>query len=165
MQDVIVRSARLPSAVKKRARSILRLLQEAEDHSRKKSHAHFRDRGLALLDTLVDVLGSSWGFWRMGIDQVNASPLQTGRLAPAAAWLIQKRKIPIYRDTSRFEMATPTGVAILSVIVDKFRSTCRLLQLIRSGYGAGPKRDFRQAKRAGNPSRTASTCFYRPKTA
>ncbi len=72
------------------------------------SKGEFDDNGLALLDTMVDVIGNSWGFWRLGIGAASASShVNTGRIAPATAQILKKYKIPAYSTQSQYELATP----------------------------------------------------------
>jgi uncharacterized protein (DUF111 family) len=67
-----VAEAALPEAVKRRALDILSRLDKAECGAHRSSSSHWETDGLGLLDTLVDVLGTSWGFWKMGISSVYA---------------------------------------------------------------------------------------------
>src|SRR5205814_1323883 len=84
----------------------------------------------------VDVLGNAWSFWRLGIDDVTASPLNTGRLAPATVHLLKRAKVPIYSQNQTVELATPTGVAILVHLAKRF-APMPVLEIRKAGYGAG----------------------------
>jgi uncharacterized protein (TIGR00299 family) protein len=135
----VVRKSLLPRAVKSNAIQILDRLIAAE----KKAHGanangEFDPDGLGLLDTLVDVLGSSWGFWRLGLEGACASAINTGRIAPATAQMLKNYKIPAYSTQSQYELATPTGVAILSVLAETF-GAMPSLTIEAAGYGAGQK--------------------------
>jgi uncharacterized protein (DUF111 family) len=135
-----VRRGPLPDPVRKRALDILSSLQRAEheahgqDHGH--PHGHFDPKGLGRIDTLVDVIGFSWGFWKLGLRDVMASSLNTGRIAPATFRLVARAKVPVYADTSAHELATPTGTAILTNIVRRFIPMAPM-RVHRAGYGAG----------------------------
>jgi uncharacterized protein (DUF111 family) len=131
-----VRHAPLPDPVRKKALLILSALQEAERQAHGHDHGHFDPKGLGRIDTLVDVVGSCWGFWKLGIKDVSASALNTGRIAPATTHLLARYKIPVFSDTAVLELATPTGVAILTQTVQQFASM-PIQNLIKTGYGAG----------------------------
>jgi len=132
----VLEQAPLPEPVRKRSLAILSDLLWAERQAHGHDHGKFDPRGLGRLDTLVDVIGSSWGFWKLGIENVVASPLNTGRIAPATAKLLARSKIPIFSDSSREELATPTGVAILGRIANRFGSLPKV-RLAKAGFGAG----------------------------
>jgi uncharacterized protein (DUF111 family) len=131
-----VRRGPLPEPVRKRAIAILSSLQQAEREAHGHDHGHFDPKGLGRIDTLVDVIGCSWGFWRLGIKEATASVLNTGRIAPATARLLARAKVPVFSDTAEQELATPTGVAILTHMAKHFTPMPPLL-ILKSGYGAG----------------------------
>lgn len=131
-----VRQSRLPQAVKERALAMLSSLQWAESQAHGHGRGDFDPDGLGLLDTLVDVVGNAWGFWRLGIAEVTASPVNTGRMAPATVHLLARNRIPAYSLELGAELATPTGVAILSHLAQNFASL-PTLEIKKAGYGAG----------------------------
>ena len=131
-----VRASRLAGPIKRNADAILKRLQTAEQRVHGGKSGSFDSDGLGLLDTLVDVVGCCWGFWKLGLSDVMASPLNTGRLAPASAWMLQDRAIPAYTTDSQRELATPTGIAILCELARQF-GPMPVLNLQVSGYGAG----------------------------
>jgi len=135
----VVRRSHLPPTVKANALHIFERLLSAEKRAHGgHSQGRFDPEGLGLLDTLVDVLGSSWGFWRMGLDSPTASSVNTGRIAPATTQILKECRIPTYSTQSQLELATPTGVAILSVLVKEFGPMPQL-DIRAAGYGAGQK--------------------------
>jgi len=135
----VVRRSGLPRAVKMTALQIFDRMISAEKRAHGgHSKGEFDRDGLGLLDTLVDVLGSSWGFWRLGFSPVTASHVNTGRIAPATAQILKECKIPAYSTQSQLEFATPTGVAILSVLAKDF-GAMPALDIRAAGYGAGQK--------------------------
>jgi pyridinium-3,5-bisthiocarboxylic acid mononucleotide nickel chelatase len=132
-----VRKAPLPAEVKRNALEIFARLQKAETQAHRHGSGEFDPQGLGLMDTLVDVIGVCWGFWKMGITQVQASPIRTGRVAPATAAMLKDAQVPIYTNTTATELATPTGVSILLQFA-KFKPLPEI-QLEKAGYGAGQK--------------------------
>jgi uncharacterized protein (TIGR00299 family) protein len=131
-----VRRAALAPHPKKHALSILDRLEDAERQAHGKKQADFDPNGLGLLDTLIDVVGNSWALWKLGIDSFTASALNTGRVAPATAYMLQEARVPVYSSQSRYELATPTGVAILLEFAKEFKPMPEL-RLEKTGYGAG----------------------------
>jgi pyridinium-3,5-bisthiocarboxylic acid mononucleotide nickel chelatase len=132
----IIRKAELPQPVRRRALAVLTSLREAEKAAHGHAHDSFDPKGLGRIDTLVDVIGTSWCLWRLNIRDAFASELNTGRIAPATGVLIRRAKIPVYTKNSSHELATPTGVAILSHLVKRFRPL-PVTQIHKTGYGAG----------------------------
>lgn len=137
MRNVIVKAA-LPTPVKSRSLEILKSLNRAEQKAHGSKSSDWDPNGLGLLDTFVDVVGTSWGFWKLGLQPTKASSLNTGRIAPATAALIKERAIPCYTTQSQLELATPTGVAIISAFVEEF-GTFSFETFHRAGYGAGQR--------------------------
>jgi pyridinium-3,5-bisthiocarboxylic acid mononucleotide nickel chelatase len=131
-----IRRAPLPVPVRHKALEILLALKAAEEEAHGHDHGHFDPKGLGRIDTLVDVVGCSWGFWKLGIQKVSASALNTGRIAPATLRLLARAKVPVFSDTAEFELVTPTGAAILTHVAQRF-TPMPLLQLVKAGYGAG----------------------------
>lgn len=135
----VVSSAKLPGAVRLRSLSIIRALIQAEAAAHGHSHREFDPNGLGRLDTLVDVIGCSWGIWRLGLHKATASALNTGRIAPAVSHMVRKCKVPVFSDSAELELATPTGVAILTHWVKQYR-VMPIMRLSQAGYGAGTRR-------------------------
>ncbi|HVO32865.1 MAG TPA: nickel insertion protein, partial [Elusimicrobiota bacterium] len=84
-----IRRSTLPGPVRESAAQTIERLAEAEKRVHRGATARFDDEGLALLDTLVDVAGVIWGFWRMGFREITASAVVTGRIPPTGARLIE----------------------------------------------------------------------------
>lgn len=141
----IIRNSRLPRIVRERALSTFEALRWAEAQAHERAQGEFDPQGLGRLDTLVDVVGCSWGFWRLGLSDVIASPVNTGRLAPATAHLLKRHRVPAFSDTPEYELATPTGVALLAVLAGHFEAM-PAMRVEASGYGAG------QRDRRGRPN-------------
>src|SRR6185437_14724008 len=135
MRAAVARAA-LPGPVKKRSLQILELLQWAERRAHQSRRDAFEPRGLGLLDTLVDVVGTSWGFWKLGLQDIVCSPVNTGRIAPATAHILRQYHIPVYSTQSQY--ATPTRTAIIAAAAKEF-GPLPWQQFARAGYGAGTR--------------------------
>lgn len=133
-----VRRAALPAWVKSSTLQIFDRLEFAERQAHGHSKGGFDPEELGLLDTLVDVVGNSWGFWKLNLRDVISSPINTGRIAPATATMVQKARTPVYSTSTALELATPTGVAILLQFAKEFKPMPQM-QLENTGYGAGAK--------------------------
>ncbi len=121
---------------------------EAAVHNVLPEHVHFHEVGA--VDTLVDIAGACWGLEKLGIDRVTASPFPwfTGHVecahgriplpAPAAARLMQGK--PVRPSSSQEELVTPTGAALVHVLVDEFLEggPCGRLAALGTGYGSRP---------------------------
>ncbi len=132
----IISGSRLPLVVKASAQAILTGLRMAEAKAHGHDHQRFDPKGLGRIDTLVDVIGNAWGFWRLGIQDVVASSVNTGRIAPATRALLTRYHVPVFSDSSTQELATPTGVAILTQLTQVFKPLGGLY-VQKAGYGAG----------------------------
>ena len=146
----ILRKARLDADVRKRALAIYEGLAEAEArvHGIPVEKVHFHEVGA--MDAIVDVTGAAIGLARLGITRVTASPVALGegsvetdhgRLPlPAPATLELLRGAPTVPAHVAWETVTPTGAAILRVVVDAY---CALpaMTVGAVGYGAGNERE------------------------
>ena len=86
----------------------------------------------APLDAIVDVVGIAAALHDLGIDRIVASPIAMGhgttRSAhgvlpnppPAVARLLASRDVPIVGVDTPMELATPTGVAVLVALAERF---------------------------------------------
>lgn len=132
----IFQRAPVPKPVRQDAIRILKSLKQAEAQAHGHAHGLFDPKGLGRIDTLVDILGNAWGFWRLGIRAVVASPVNTGRIAPATRALLSRHRVPVYSNSPHQELATPTGVAILTHYARQFLPLKRIV-IVNAGYGAG----------------------------
>jgi uncharacterized protein (TIGR00299 family) protein len=141
----IVRAARLPEAVQRRAESIFRRLAAAEArvHGSTVDEIVFHEVGQ--IDAIIDVAGASLGLHLLGIERVYCSPLPCGRgriqsahgvtPSPAPATVELLRDCPAYFVDLDAEFVTPTGAAILTSIATFEPWPAMSVQSI--GYGAG----------------------------
>ncbi|HUJ79161.1 MAG TPA: LarC family nickel insertion protein [Nitrospiria bacterium] len=149
----LVRRSRLPSSVIERALACLRALHETEVELHGRGELPDAFRGVALLDTLVDVVGVVAGFERLGITSVTVSPINLGRgmighasapssahhgplpvPAPATARLL--RGFSIFSDGPAAELTTPTAAALIRTLA-RPSPTVPLMRLTAVGHGAG----------------------------
>lgn len=136
----------LPKEVTDRAAAVFRELAaaEAKVHGIAVEKVHFHEIGA--VDTLVDIVGCVMGLYVLGIRQLHASPIPLGRgfvdcahgrlplPAPAVCELL--RGLPVYGVPVDQELVTPTGAALLKVLVDRFGPMEPML-IDSTGYGAG----------------------------
>jgi uncharacterized protein (TIGR00299 family) protein len=141
-------AADLPEPVRQRAHRIFDTLAAAEGavHGIAPPDVEFHEVGA--LDAIVDVVGVAAALHDLGIERLVASPIAMGhgttRSAhgvlpnppPAVARLLASREVPITGVDTPMELATPTGVAVLVALADRFG---RLPEMVveRVGYGAG----------------------------
>ena len=145
----IVESAGLPPRATARATEAYRLLAAAEArvHGSTPEKIHFHEVGAK--DAIVDIAGAMVGVEWLGAESFSSTPVSTGSgtieclhgvlpiPAPATAELL--RGIPQQVGPVGGELATPTGVAILSVLLGETPQTQPVLTAERNGYGAGSR--------------------------
>lgn len=147
--EKIIDSSSLPVHIKQRGLRIFRRLFEAEARVHGKTYAATHLHELGAIDCIIDIFGALIGLEALGVEKVYASAVnlgsgriraEHGRLpvpAPATAELLTGA--PVYSsDSSRFELTTPTGAAILREITEAFINI-PLMQIDKIGNGAGNK--------------------------
>jgi len=117
---------------------------EAKVHRTKIDKVHFHEVGA--VDSIVDIVGGVIGMKELDVEQVLASPLNTGEgtvecehgilPVPAPATLELLKGIPCYSSGIPYELTTPTGAAMIGFWADAFQSL-PLMKIQKSGYGAG----------------------------
>ena len=144
----MIDAGRLSTPQKELARAIFTRLAEAEAevHGVGVEEVHFHEIGAA--DSIADIVGTAVGWDLLGVDRIVASPVAvgTGKVkiahgrcsipAPATAELLQG--IPLAESSVPCELTTPTGAAILAVLVDAF-GPVPSMRVERIGYGAGQR--------------------------
>ena len=130
------------------AKKIFQAIAEAEAHVHGTTidKVHFHEVGA--IDSIVDIVGAAIGFDLLGVDEIVASPVPTGRgrieiahgvcpiPAPATAELL--KGIPLVDLAVEAELTTPTGAAILKALVTRF-SALPEMTVESIGYGAGSR--------------------------
>jgi len=152
--EIIDRSSLKASIKEKSSRIFIRLADaEAKIHLTKRNSIHFHEVGA--LDSIVDIVGAAIGLELLGITEVRSSAVNVGSgtvqtshgllpiPAPATAEML--KGIPVYQSATQFELATPTGAAIISTLGTSF-GLLPSMRVDRVAYGAGEK-DF-----AGKPN-------------
>jgi uncharacterized protein (TIGR00299 family) protein len=146
----LIESTGLATAIKQKSGMIFKRLAEAEAkvHGTTVDKIHFHEVGA--VDSIVDIVGSVIGMELLGISQVMTSSINVGSgsvktshgllpvPAPATAELL--RGIPFYESSTKFELTTPTGAAIISTLC-VFFGRLPTMKMERIAYGAGDK-DF-----------------------
>lgn len=144
----ILDASSLPPVVRERASNVFKTLAEAEArvHGVAVEQVHFHEVGA--LDAIVDVVGSVAGLELLGVRQVYASSLPTGKgmvrtshgplpvPAPATMEILARVAAPLRAVDVEAELVTPTGAAILATLAT-FRQPD--MQLKSVGYGFGTR--------------------------
>ena len=119
---------------------------EAAAHGSTPGTVHFHELGSA--DTLVDVVGTLYGWRALGIGRAFAGPVNVGGgtvrtehgvfpvPAPATARLLEGRSI--FSDGADGEKTTPTGALLLTELTEALTGTPPFT-IERTGYGAGDR--------------------------
>ena len=146
----IIEGSPLSPAVKEKSGRIFKRMAEAEAkvHGTVPDKIHFHELGA--IDAIADIVGSVIGLELLGITRIITSSVNVGSgtvqtshgifpiPAPATAELL--KGIPFYQSSTQFELATPTGAAIISTLCDSSGSL-PAMTVDRIAYGAGDK-DF-----------------------
>ncbi len=146
----IISSSSLSGPVKQKSGLIFNRLAEAEAkiHGTTLEDIHFHEVGA--VDSIVDIVGSVIGLELLGISQIITSAINVGSgtvktshgilpiPAPATAEML--RGIPFYESSTKFELTTPTGAAIISTLGTSF-GRMPAMNIERIAYGAGDQ-DF-----------------------
>ncbi len=150
LKDILglIEGSRLDAPVKADAARVFTRLAEAEAaaHGTTPDRVHFHEVGA--LDAIADIVGAAFGLRRLELDEVVASPINTGsgtvdgahgRMpvpAPGTARLLIG--VPSYSTGIQAELATPTGAAILATLARRF-GPLPLMDVRAIGYGAGTR--------------------------
>lgn len=146
---IIDRSSLSTSIQEKSSRIFKRLADaEAKVHATTADKIHFHEVGA--VDSIVDTVGAVIGLDLLGITGIMASAVNVGSgmvqtshgllpiPAPATAEML--KGIPFYQSSTEFELATPTGAAIISTLGTSF-GLMPSMKIDRIAHGAGDK-DF-----------------------
>lgn len=146
----ILEGLALTESVKQRALSVYQSIAEAEAkvHGCPVSRIHFHEVGD--WDAIADIVCASYLLDKLEVEQVVASPINTGSgtvhcahgilPVPAPATLELLQGIPVYAARAQSELCTPTGAALAKEFVTNFGAMPVLLPK-KIGYGMG-KKDF-----------------------
>ena len=142
----IIEGGRLPTEVVERALSAFEqvALAEARVHGISKEDVHFHEVGA--VDSILDIVGSAWGIWQLGVTTVESAPPPMGRgfircehgrmPSPAPATLEILRGVPITPAVLDRELVTPTGAAFVKAWARRVGPFPEMT-VERVGFGAG----------------------------
>ena len=150
-------AADLADGVRRRAQAVFDALATAEGaiHGIEPDDVEFHEVGA--VDAIIDVVGIAAALEALGIDELVAGPVATGRgtitaahgslpnPSPAVARLLASRQMPVIGIDTDLELATPTGVAALAALATSF-GALPAMTVSSVGYGAG------RADTAGRPN-------------
>jgi len=146
----LIERSKLPEKIKEDSLSIFKNIAEAEAkiHRTSVDNVHFHEVGA--VDSIVDVVGTSICISLLNPDTILSSPINTGKgmvktehgllPVPAPATTEMLKGFPSYSSDIEFELATPTGVGIITAMA-KASNTIPVMKTNVIGYGAGSK-DF-----------------------
>ena len=146
----LIERSRLSKKIKEDSLSIFKNIAEAEAkiHRTSVDNVHFHEVGA--VDSIVDVVGAAICINILSPDIILSSPINTGMgmvktehgilPVPAPATAEMLKGFPSYSSDIRFELATPTGVGIITTMA-KSSNTMPNMKTNAIGYGAGSK-DF-----------------------
>jgi uncharacterized protein (TIGR00299 family) protein len=145
----IIDKSSLPARVKNTATYIFENIgaAEAKVHGLKKN-SDIRLHELGSIDSIIDIVGTAIAIDELGIDEIYASSVNTGRGAvdsahgrlpvPAPATIEILKGVPVSIAGSGYEFVTPTGAGILKTIAKGF-GDAPAMKAERIGYGAGSR--------------------------
>jgi hypothetical protein len=144
----VIEAGNLPPDVEDKARQVFKRLGEAEAHVHGVSvqEVHFHEVGA--VDAICDVVGTVAGLHELGIDDIYFSTISLGGgtveaahgtlPVPAPATAELAKNIPTCGGPADCELATPTGVAIVTALGQSSRLWPPIC-LESVGYGAGTR--------------------------
>lgn len=146
----MIASSQLADSVKGLSMAIFKVIAEAEGkiHEMEPGDVHFHEVGA--VDSIVDIVGAAICIYSLGPDAIYSSPVELGGglvhcahgtypvPAPATAEIL--RDIPVKLGAVKYEATTPTGAALLSVLVNRFTDKVEG-KVMGTGYGVGAKND------------------------
>ncbi len=142
----LIQTAHFSAAVEQRALAIFEEIARAESrvHGMSLNDVHFHEVGA--VDSIVDICAAAIGIELLGVSTITCSAVGIGcgtrRMAhgevpipaPATAEIIHG--MPVCRTKVQDELLTPTGAAILKVLVGQFQPRDAVV-FEATGYGAG----------------------------
>ena len=141
-------AADLPARVRQRALATFDALADVEGAMHRMSPLDVEFHEVGSVDAIVDIVGSCAALEVLGIDRIVCSPIAVSRgtvhaahgelptPAPAVAGLLALRHAPAFGIDTRMEIATPTGVALMTALADDF-APLPPMTVQSVGYGAG----------------------------
>ena len=144
----IIDTSALDEDIKTTSKKIFQKLAEAESkiHNKDINSIHFHEVGA--VDSILDIVGAIIAQKKLNIKKIYTSPLPLGTgfikcahgtipiPSPATAELL--KAIPIYQTSTKGELVTPTGAAIITTITHRFTQMPQM-KIEQTGYGAGTR--------------------------
>ncbi len=143
----------LPEKVKKDIMAVYGLIAEAESHAHGVSVTEIHFHEVGTMDAVADITAVCLLMDQLSVDEVVVSPVHVGSgqvkcahgilpvPAPATAYIL--KDVPIYGDSIKGELCTPTGAALLKHFATRF-GNMPVMKVQAVGYGMG-KKDFEAA--------------------
>lgn len=147
IRDILL-AADLPDRVRTRALATFDALAEIEGAMHRMPPLDVEFHEVGSVDAIVDIVGSCAALEVLGIDRIVCSPIAVSRgtvqaahgelptPAPAVAGLLARRNAPAFGIDTRKEIATPTGVALMTALAEDF-GPLPAMRVGAVGYGAG----------------------------
>ncbi len=144
----MIEAADFEEPVRDTALRMFKIIGEAEGkiHGVPLDDVHFHEVGA--VDSIVDIVCASILIHQMGIEAIHSSsvPVGMGKIridhgiypVPAPATLEILKGVPLEASDVRFELTTPTGAAIVSVLAQQY-GPIPSIKVSAVGYGAGTK--------------------------
>ncbi len=145
---ILINESSLDNKVKELSLKIFTEVARAESiiHSKSQDTVHFHEVGA--VDSIVDIVSVSIALHFLKVNRVYCSrvPLGKGSVdtmhgiipVPAPATLEILKGVPVYGGGFDFEVTTPTGAAIIKVLVDHYGEIPDIV-VERMGFGAGSR--------------------------
>ncbi|GJQ63569.1 MAG: UPF0272 protein [Melioribacteraceae bacterium] len=144
--SLLIDNSKLENNIKQTAKDIFLEIAKAEAkvHNKSVSDVHFHEVGA--VDSIVDIVGAAICYHKMGIKEIVSTPPEMGggfvkcqhglMPVPAPATVEILKGIECTTGAVDKEMTTPTGAAILKVLVNKFEANPNY-SIKRTAYGVG----------------------------
>ena len=144
----LIDSSPLAASIKHRAISIFEVLAQAEAkiHNTTPDRVHFHEVGA--VDSIIDIVGTAWGFEQLGVGDVIVSALPMGNgfvrsqhgviPVPAPATVELLSGFPLKIGDGAHEMVTPTGAAVVRALARPAAIPFGF-EVEKIGYGAGAR--------------------------
>jgi pyridinium-3,5-bisthiocarboxylic acid mononucleotide nickel chelatase len=150
--DGLIERSQLEPGVRKLARSVFRLLAEAEAAAHGMAIEDVAFHEVGAIDSIVDIVMAAYCVHKAGASEIHATPIRLGRgfvtmahgthpvPPPASARLLEGMPvaaIPSAITRENIELSTPTGIAILKALAPRFGNDVPAGTLRCQGLGAG----------------------------
>lgn len=144
----LIDASPLAASIKRRAISIFEVLAQAEAkiHNTTPDRVHFHEVGA--VDSIIDIVGTAWGFEQLGVGDVIVSALPMGNgfvrsqhgviPVPAPATVELLSGFPLKIGDGAHEMVTPTGAAVVRALARPAAIPFGF-EVEKIGYGAGAR--------------------------